>query len=71
MRKILRDRLRALAEAGCAIDGIRHGPHTKLHVIDPHGRPLMIVVGQTPNDWRVQRNFAAQLKRLAKMETHS
>ena len=66
MRRVLRDRLRALSDAGFAVDNILIGKHVKVRAIDPHGRPLLIVVSGSPSDWRLQRTFAAQLKRFAR-----
>jgi hypothetical protein len=71
MRKVLRDRLRQLAEAGFAVDDVHINKHVKVHVTDPRGRPHLIVLAQSPSDRRVQANFTSQLRRLARQGTAS
>ena len=69
MKRAIRDRLAELERQGFIVDRIRRGKHAKIDAVAPNGRPLMIVVGVTPSDYRAPRNFAALLRRFARQET--
>jgi hypothetical protein len=53
-------------EQGFVVVDIRHGKHPKVSAVAPDGRTMLIVVSNTPSDWRVAWKFRAQLKRSAR-----
>jgi hypothetical protein len=69
LRRVLRDRLRELRRQGFQIGSVSINGHAKVRVTTPSGAPTTIIVSESPSDHRVQRKFAAQLRRLARTES--
>jgi hypothetical protein len=52
-----------LALAGVAHEVVRRGKHPKIRFA-AGGKPITIVIGATPSDWRARRNMRALTRRL-------